>query len=319
MRSFSTMIHASLDTETEKRLASIDTDGITVFTLGGGRVRGALLGGTLMVNQMRANHRLGALETLLLGRAYLCAALLGTTLKGRDKLILRVEGDGPAEGFSVEALADGSVRGHLFRSPIELASIPESQGERNLFGSGSLTMTRFAEGRSQPFVGTVAIKTGRLAEDLAAYYLESEQTRTAFDVGIEFDREGRAIGAGALFLQALPGADDDFLSRVEASIPSLPKLGLYFSKGGKRHDFLDERMRELFPEILGGKSALFDCGCSRERFETFIGSGSEDFLTELATVGPWPIETVCHNCGSAYYFSKGEIETMLASRRKASS
>ena len=319
MRSFSTMIHAPLDTETEKLLASIDSDGITIFTLGGGQVRGALLGGTRMVNQMCANHRLGALETLLLGRAYLCAGLLGTTIKGRDKLILRAQGDGPAEGFSVEALADGSVRGHLFCSPIELASIPEDRGERNLFGSGSLTMTRFAEGRSQPFVGTVAIKTGRLAEDLAAYYLESEQTRTAFDIGIEFDRKGRAIGAGALFLQALPGADDDFLSRVEASIPSLPKLGLYFSKGGKRHDFLNECMGELFPEILGEKSASFTCGCSRERFETFLGSGTKDFLTELATVGPWPIETVCHNCGSTYHFAKDEVEAMLASRRTASS
>ena len=318
MRSFSTMIHAPLDPETEKLLASIDSDGITVFTLGGGRVRGALLNGSTMVNAMRANHKLGVLETLLLGRAYLCAALLGTTIKGGDKLILRVEGDGPAEGFSVEALADGSVRGHLYRSPIELENAPQSQDERNLFGRGSLTMTRFAEGRSQPFMGTVAIKTGRLAEDLAAYYLESEQTRTAFDVGIEFDRAGRAIGAGALFLQALPGADDDFLTRVETSIPSLPKLGLYFSKGGKRPDFLNDLMRELFPEILGEKSALFACGCSRERFETFLGSGTEEFLTELATVGPWPIETVCHNCGSAYYFSKDELEAMLASRRTAS-
>jgi molecular chaperone Hsp33 len=268
---------------------------------------------------MRANHKLGALETLLLGRAYLCAGLLGTTIKGGDKLILRAQGDGPAEGFSVEALADGSVRGHLYRSPIEIDPGSESQGERNLFGSGSLTMTRFAEGRRAPFVGTVEIKTGRLAEDLASYYLESEQTRTAFDVGIEFDREGRAIGAGALFLQALPGADDEFLSRVEASIPSLPKLGLYFSGGGKRHDFLNGHMRDLFPEILGEKGALFACGCSRERFKTFLSSGAEDFLTELAEVGPWPIETVCHNCGSAYHFAKDEIEAMLASRRKASS
>lgn len=313
------MIPIPLDHETETRLASIEADGVTVFTLGGGRVRGALLGGTRMVSQMRANHRLGALETLLLGRAYLCAGLLGTTIKEGDKLILRAVGDGPAEGLSVEVTSDGSVRGHLFRSPIELESVPEGQGERNLFGAGSLTMTRFSEGRGQPFVGTVAIKTGRLAEDLAAYYLESEQTRTAFDVGIDFDCEGRTTGAGALFLQALPGAADEFLSRVEASIPSLPKLGRYFAEGGKRHDFLSGCMHDLFPEILGEKKTAFACSCSRERFATFLGSGTEDFLAELATVGPWPIETVCHNCGSAYQFPKIEIESMLAARRRASS
>jgi molecular chaperone Hsp33 len=302
------------DPELESRIAALPPDGITVFTLGGGRARGAILHGTRMVNAMRANHGLGPLETLLLGRAYLCAALLGTTIKGGDRLVLRVDGDGPAEGLSVEAGSDCSVRGWLFGAPLDIPAEALDGEGFSPFGSGTLTMTRFAEGRPHPFTGTVELKTGRLAEDLAWYYLESEQTRTAFDIGIEFDGAGRAIGAGALYIQALPGSDDGFLSRVEAALPSLSPLGKYFASGGGRAAFLEDRLRELFPEPLGEREAAFACPCSRERFASFLGSTSRELLEDLAHNGPWPVETVCHNCASAYRFPKDELEAMLAAR-----
>jgi len=308
---FYPMIQAPLnDEQHQARISALPPDGLSVFTLGGGRVRGALLGGTLMVNAMRANHALGSIETMVLGRAYLAAGLLSATIKEGDRLALRVDGDGPAEGFSVEATADGSVRGWLFRNPILLPETLEDFDTLCVFGSGSMTVTRFAEGRAQPFIGTVSLKTGRLAQDLAAYYLESEQTRTAFALGIDFDPAGRAVGAGAIYFQALPGADDEFLARVEEALDALPLLGRYFAAGGDRKSFLEKELQPLFPEILGERAVAFACPCSRERFETFLRSVNKETLVELATVGPWPIETVCHNCGSAYRFSKEDVEAM---------
>jgi molecular chaperone Hsp33 len=310
------MIRASLDEAIERRLNSLPPDGATIFTLGGGRVRGALLAGTRMVNAMRANHRLGALETMVLGKAYLCAGLLSATIKEGDRLALRIDGDGPAEGFSVEAAADGSVRGRLFRSPIETGASAAGLDEAALFGSGTLTVTRFSEGKPRPFVGTVELKAGSIASDLASYYLESEQTRTAFEVGLDFDREGRVVGAGALYFQALPGADEEFLGRVEDAMPGLPGLGRRFSEGGTRADFLERELPALFPEIVGEKEVAFSCACSRERFASFLSSASIELLEDLAANGPWPVETVCHNCASAYRFEKAELEEMLAQRRK---
>jgi len=218
---------------------------------------------------MRANHRLGPLETMVLGQACLGAALLGSTLKEGDRIVLRVEGDGPAEGFSVEASAGGEVRGRLFKAPIELEGVSEDFDDSALFGSGSLSVTRYSASSPRSFVGAIALKSGRLAQEIAAYYLESEQTRTAFDLSVEFDREGRAIGAGALYFQALPGADEDFLARVEESLAGLPPLGSYFAGGGTRRAFLETKLHDLFPESLGDKGAVFECSCSRERFAAF--------------------------------------------------
>jgi molecular chaperone Hsp33 len=298
----------------QNRLSALTPDGLTVFTLGGGRVRGALLHGTRMVNAMRANHRLGPLETMVLGRAYLSAGLLSSTIKGGDKISLRIDGDGPAEGFSVEASADGSIRGWLFRSPIAVQGPIEDFDSFSVFGSGAITVSRFAEGRPRPFTGTVSLKTGRLAQDLATYYLESEQTRTAFALGMDFDPEARAIGAGAIYFQALPGADDEFLAKVEEGLGALPPLGRYFSSGGDRQSFLETELHPLFPEILGEQSVAFACPCSRERFARFLRSVNKETLVELTTVGPWPIETVCHNCGSAYHFPREELVAMLGER-----
>jgi molecular chaperone Hsp33 len=309
------MIRASIDDDALRaRLDALPPDGITLFTLGGGRVRGALLHGSRLVNQMRANHRLGPLETMILGQACLGAALMGSTLKEGDRISIRVDGDGPVGGLSVEAGAEGAVRGRLYHSPIEFEVPAEDVDGPALFGSGSLSVARSSAGSMQSFVGSIALKEGRLAQNLAAYYLESEQTRTAFDLSVNFDGEGRAIGAGALFFQALPGADEDFLARVEESLRLIPSIGAFFAAGGTREAFLESELRDLFPESLGEKRAVFDCSCSRERFASFFASAQGDLLADLAQRGPWPVETICHNCGSAYYFTREELGAMLDER-----
>ncbi len=51
------------------------------FILADGAIRGVIMNGTRMVNEMRANHELGILETLVLGRAYLGAGLMSADLR----------------------------------------------------------------------------------------------------------------------------------------------------------------------------------------------------------------------------------------------
>ena len=89
------------DKELLTKLEGVEKDGMTVFVAGDGMFRGAIYNGTRMVNQMRAQHNLGILETLILGQAELCAALMIQTMKGREHLTFRYDTDGPAAGFSV--------------------------------------------------------------------------------------------------------------------------------------------------------------------------------------------------------------------------
>ena len=344
------------DPELGQRLESLPPDGITIFTLGGpggpggpegGDLRGAILHGTRLVTRMRINHGLGILETLILGHACLAAALVASTLKGRDKVSLNLACDGPAKGWSVEgralegaaagAGATGSgrsvaVRGYLHGDGIPVEAPLDSWDTSPFIGSGTLSMTRFIAGTVRPHTGTITLKAGRLAEDLARYYLESEQTRTAFDLGIAFDSEGRVSGAGAIFLQALPGAREDFVSKAEAGLLGLPSLGTWFAGGKPARDLLasafgagtkagearnnTDAVQDFGLRVLEELPAAFHCDCSQERFAAFVRGSEGNLLHELATEGPWPVVMTCHNCSSAYEFSKEELEAMEAERAK---
>jgi molecular chaperone Hsp33 len=155
------MIKAALAGESLKeRLLARAKDRIYNFLLAGGDVRGAILHGTRMVNEMRANHELGILETLVLGRAYLGAGLMSANLKGTDAISLKIECAGPIKGLTVEANAFGEVRGFLKNVPI---SIDKPMADFNLspfFGAGFLSVIRYIEDAKQPFTGKIALEYG---------------------------------------------------------------------------------------------------------------------------------------------------------------
>ena len=263
----------NLDEATTLHLGSLPADGLTVFTLENDTIRGVMASTTRMVAGMKALHGTGVLETLVLGKAYTAAALLSATIKGNDRIVLKVDGDGPAGGFSVECNADGDVRGRLFNTVFELDSAPTSLDTAPLVGKGSISITRLMEGRTDPVVGTAALHSGQLAEDLSWYFQMSEQTRSAFTLGVHLETDGRVAGAGGLFLQALPGASDESLDRVERLVLGLEPLGRAFAAGAARMDLCLRWFPFFDYNHLDDKPARFFCGCSREKLGAYIEIG----------------------------------------------
>lgn len=290
-------------------------DGLTIFTLEGDTIRGILSSNTRMVAEMRASHGLGILETMVLGKAYIAASLLSATIKGDDRIGIKVEGNGPAGGFAVECAAGGDVRGRLFEKAFALENEPKSLDTAPLIGAGTISLTRFMAGRTEPVTGSAALKSGRLAEDLAWYFHLSEQTRTSFTLGVHFDAEGRVAGAGGLFLQAMPGASDEALDRVERLVYGMASLGETFAAGASRMDVCLRSFPFFDYNHLDERPARFFCGCSKERLGSYIAAMSASELADMAEKGPFPIEVTCHNCGSIYEYSKAELEAMAAARR----
>ncbi len=302
------MIRASLnDTELQEHIDRLEPDNMSVFVMAGGHFRGALFHGTRFVNQMRAQHQLGILETLVLGQASLCAALMIPTMKGRDRLVFRYDTDGPAAGFSVEADSTGSVRGYLLQDPIPVEAPPESWDLAPYFGPGTVTVTRFPEGGTEPVTGTVEIMHRNIAQDLTEYFLRSEQIRTAFNSSIKFDRQGRVTGAGGMFLQVMPGADDDEIVRAEAAFEACPSLGQWFADGGDRDDIIYGLFREFSPAVALERPVIFDCHCSKEKFGAVLRRLDKAEFDDMIANGPDPIEVICHNCGSVYLYTKKEL------------
>ena len=144
-------------------------DRLYQFILADGNVRGAVMNGTRMVNEMRANHELGILESMVLGRTYLGAILMSSNLKGRDRLSVQFECSGPIKGITVDANAYGEVRGYLHNIAIPVEKPLENFDLSPFFGAGFLTVTRYLEDAKQPFAGKVVLKYGNIALDLSNY------------------------------------------------------------------------------------------------------------------------------------------------------
>ena len=320
------MIKAEIkDEELLKHLDEIEKDGMTVFVMADGRIRGALFHGTRFVNQMRAQHNLGILESLVLGQASLCAALMIPLMKGQEHLCWKYDVDGPAAGFSVEADSTGYVRGFLYNEHIPVDKPLENWDLKPFLGTGSMSVSRIHKEDSAPHISTVEVNSGNIAEDLAWYYKQSEQISTAFNTGIQFDRQGRVIGAGGMFLQVMPEtggknnsgaskssssdaeADGQFLARVEMAFKTAPSLGQWFSEGGKIEDIVYGLFREFTPSVALRRDIRYDCPCSEETFANYIKmlpkQERDDILRKKE-----PLEIQCRNCGSVYTISVEKLQ-----------
>ena len=297
----------------EQLLASVK-DRLCNFILAKGTVRGVILNGTRMVNEMRANHELGILETLTLGRAYLGVTLMAADLKGLSRISLKIECSGPIKGLVAEANAFGETRGYLMQVPIPMEKPMESFDLSPFFGAGFLSVTKHLQDSKQPFTGQIALKYGNIAQDLANYYLESEQISTAFNLSIKFDPQGHVTGAGGLFLQAMPETHDDIAADLEERVNHLPSIGVAFGEGIEPHDFIQRHFGSFSPQFLAERGTEFMCHCNRERLKTILTLMSVKELEKILVEGPFPLDIRCHYCNTVYPFEKLEIQRIHAAR-----
>jgi molecular chaperone Hsp33 len=296
------------------RLKASARDRVYSFALAQGAVFGVIMNGTRMLNEMRVNHELGILETLVLGRAYLGVGLMAAELKGQDRIGLRIQCSGPIKGLVAEANAFGEVRGFLKEVPIPIERPMDDTDLSSFFGAGSLSVTRYLKDAKQPFTGQVMLKYGNIAKDLANYYLESEQIPTAFNLSINFDKEGNVTGAGGLFLQAMPGIDDEMAEDLEGRVAVLPSLAVAFAKGDDPQDFVRVAFDNYSPDFLSDQRIEFMCHCNKEKLRGLLMLMHMDQLDEILTNGPFPLEMRCHHCNTGYRFHKQEIQEIYVQR-----
>lgn len=295
------------DGELLEHLNKLPLDCRQVMLLADGQIRLTALGGTTMVNQMRANHNLGILETLVLGQAFIASGLMASSVKGNDRIQLSVECGGPIGNIYTEAWACGTVRGYLQNNPIKIDKPLESSDLSLLYGPGFINVSRLLEGSRTPFTGQIMMEYGDLAKDLALYYTKSEQTPTMFTLGVHFDKKGRVTGAGGLFLQAMPGCTDKVLEELQEESANLPSIGLAMSKGMEVKDYCLANFSRWGAQDIAQLPLLFSCPCNRENYRTFLSSLPAQEKEEILKENKWPLELECFNCSTVYSYSEEEV------------
>ncbi len=288
----------------------LDDDRREVFLLGDS-LRLSAVSATRLVNEMRANHKTGLVETYILAQGYIAGALLSSEVKGNDRIQLSIECGGPVKGMTVEAWACGAVRGYLVNNPIPLDKPLSSLDTSPLFGPGFLTITKILEGSKTPFSGQIMMEYGHLAQDLSLYYTKSEQTPSIFVLSIDFDREGRVWGAGGVMIQALPECDESLLGKLEEMAPSLNNMGSIIGKGMKIRDWVESTFSSLSTTYLGHTPIGFSCPCNEKNFRSYLLSLPEKEKKEILK-GEFPLVLQCYNCGTEYKFSEEQLKELFA-------
>lgn len=293
-----------------EHLKSLEDDRREIFLIADGSIRVSAVSATRLLNEMRANHNTGLVETYMLGQGYIAGALLSSAVKGNDRIQMTIDSGGPLKGISIEAWACGAVRGYLVNNPIPLEKPLESLDTSPIFGPGFLTITKILEGSKTPFSGQVMLEYGHLAQDLALYYAKSEQTPSLFSLSISFDREGRVWGAGGIMMQALPECDTSILEKLQTQSGLLSKMGESIGEGNSVRDYIMDRFSSYGVDYLGHTPIGFSCPCSRKNYERYLVNLPQKEKDEILG-GSFPLMIQCFNCGTEYEFSKEQLEELF--------
>ena len=235
-------------------------------------------------------------------------------LKGNDRLSLQIDCTGPIKGLVVEANAAGEVRGFLKNVPIPVDKPLVDFNLSPFFGAGFLSVTRTLEDAKQPFTGRVMMAHGRLAKDLAHYYLTSEQIPTAFSLSVKFDVHGHVAAAGGLFLQALPNADESIIRQLEERVVALPSIAFALAENIAPSDFVQTHLSDFTPRFIDRRHVAFHCHCNRDQIRNLLKMLPLDELKDIQTNGPFPVAIRCHHCNTQYQFDKEQVDRLVATR-----
>ncbi len=267
-----------------------------------------------MVERARQIHRTLPVATAALGRTLMAASMMGNQLKeDNGSVTLRIKGDGPLGGITAVADSAGNARGYVVNPAVDLPlKGPAKLDVGSAVGrDGSLTVIKDLN-LKEPYVGTVPLVSGEIAEDITSYFAESEQIPTACALGVLVDVDQSVLCAGGYLIQLLPGADDAAISAIERGIEKVGPVTEALRGGLDARGLVEQVLSEFELEELSAEPVEYRCYCSRDRVtRALISMGREELEALLREQGK--AELTCQFCDKVYHYTKEELEALLAS------
>ncbi|MEO8572329.1 MAG: Hsp33 family molecular chaperone HslO [Pyrinomonadaceae bacterium] len=271
---------------------------------------------TDIVSEAVRRHQTSPTASAALGRVMTGTLLMAATLKDFDRLSTRIECSGPIGGIIAEATRDGSVRGYVKNPDAELP--PRDDGKfdvAGIVGEGMFYVIResgFDIGlHHDPYVGSVPIVSGEVAEDFAYYLAKSEQIPSAVMLGVLLQNaEPYVRSAGGVFVQMMPGANEHLITMIEDSIAHAPHLTTVIDENATPEDLARLALGEIDFEILEEKEVAFRCNCSIERARSLISALGKTEVESMLADDKGAVMS-CGFCSEVYQLDEGDLEDML--------
>ena len=280
---------------------------------GDGLVKAAAISGRDIVERARNIHKLLPMATAALGRTLMGASMMGDSLKEENgSLTIQIKGGGPLGTILAVSDCGGNVRGYVQNPQVEL--VEKQPGKLDVGAAvgvdGTLTVIKDI-GLKEPYVGSIGLFSGEIADDLAMYFVESEQIPTACALGVLVGLDQSVTAAGGYLIQLLPGAGEDMIGKIEAGVRAMGPVSQALAGGLDAEGLLRAVLADFELEILEKHPVEYRCYCSRERVSrALISMGRKDLTELLEEQGR--AELTCQFCDAVYRFSKQDLEQLLS-------
>ena len=263
-------------------------------------------------------HQTSPTSSAALGRVLTGTLLMAATLKDFDRLSVRIECDGEIGGIITEATRDGGVRGYVKNPNAEIPARDDGKFDvRGIIGEGTFYVIResgFDIGlHRDPYVGSVPLVSGEVAEDFAFYLAKSEQIPSAVMLGVLLQNaEPYVMASGGVLVQMMPGANEHLITMIEDTIAHAPHLTSVINAGATPEDLAHLALGDIAFEVLEESDVEFRCNCSMERARTLIGSLGRNEVASMLEEDRGAVMS-CGFCSEVYQLDEDDLKQLLAS------
>ena len=250
--------------------------------------------------------------TAAFGRALTAASMMGNMQKVENgSMTLQIRGGGPIGTITVVSDPVGNVRGCVTEPKVPL--VEKYPGKLDVGATvgtdGTITVIRDLQ-MKEPYIGSTALVSGEIGDDVTAYFAQSEQTPTACALGVLVDRDQSVNVAGGYLVQLLPGAPEEVIDKLERGVQKAGAVTPMLEAGLTPEDILGQVCGDLGVVFLDTTEVSYKCYCTRERVESALISLGRKELTEIMEEGKtFPVE--CQFCDTVYTFTPEDIQNLL--------
>jgi len=276
-----------------------------------GLVRVSFIDSRDIVKTAQNIHKTSPVATAALGRSLTMTALIGSGMKSpHDTVSAIIKGNGPLGSIVCTADGNGAVKGCVQNPFVDIPL--KKNGKLDVggaVGQGTLSVTMDL-GLKKPYVGQIPLVSGEIAEDFTYYFAKSQQIPTAVSLGVLIDRDYSVKQAGGLFVQLMPGCDDETAALIEKNVSELPPVTDMLEKGYSADLIITSVLAGLFFKYLDDADYEYRCDCNRQKIEKALISLGETELLDMIQKDHGA-EVTCRFCPEVYKFTESDLADLI--------